>query len=83
MKTSQANVKFKSMAKHIKTAGHKQLPHSPGRSAFVLVALDLCEVKLSDGPASVRTGLPTAAMVSDLGARVTGLGGTAGDLFLS
>ncbi len=43
-----------------------QLVHSPERSGLVLVAGDLCEEKLSDGPASERTGLPTAAIVSGL-----------------
>ncbi len=43
-----------------------QLKHSPERSGLVLVAGDLCEEKLSDGPASERTGLPTAAIVSGL-----------------
>ena len=40
--------------------------HSPERSGLFLVALDLCEEKLSDGPASERTGLPTAAIMSGL-----------------
>lgn len=43
-----------------------QLKHSPERSGLVLVVGDLCEEKLSDGPASERTGLPTAAIVSGL-----------------
>jgi len=61
------------------------LVHSPERPGLARVALDLCEEKLSDGPASARTGLPTAAIVSGRGAWLTGFGGTAGDccLFLS
>ena len=46
--------------------------------------MDFCDEKLSVA-ASGRPGLPTAAMVSDLGAGDAGFAGTAGDccLFLS